>query len=99
VVLRFLNSQSLLSDSAICAPNGMLRAAKSARIAPLPAFCKTARADLLRADYMDRTGLGRRSMGATLGGKCALGHGRITIMLLPGCALAARGAPRAAPIL
>ena len=47
-----------------------------------PPVCKTAPADLLRADYMARTGLGRRSMGATLDGKCAImGHGRITIML------------------
>eukprot|EP01047_Picozoa_sp_COSAG01_P128427 COSAG01_NODE_57781_length_310_cov_0.729858_1_plen_82_part_10 len=31
-----------------------------------PRTCRIAPADLLRADYMARTGLGRRSMGATL---------------------------------
>ena len=46
-----------------------------------PHACRTAPADLLRADYMARTGLGRRSMGATLDGSAAVGHGRITIML------------------
>ena len=43
--------------------------------------CRTAPADLLRAGYMARTGLSRRSMGATLDGSAVVGHGRITIML------------------
>ena len=46
-----------------------------------PHACRTAPADLLHADYMPWTGLGRRSMGATLDGSAAVGHGRITIML------------------
>ena len=55
-------------------------------LADVAAACKTAPADLLRADYMARTGLGRRSMGATLDGSAAVGHGRITIMLPVRCA-------------
>ena len=46
-----------------------------------PHAYRTAPAVVLRADYMPRTGLGRRSMGATLDGSAAVGHGRITIML------------------
>ena len=41
----------------------------------------TAPAVVLRAYYMPRTGLRRRSMGATLDGSAAVGHGRSTIML------------------
>ena len=59
-----------------------------------PHACRTALADLLRADYMARTGLGRRSMGATLDGSAAVGHARITIMVM---VPVWRPPPRAAP--
>ena len=59
-------------------------------VSPRHYACRTAPADLLRASYMARTGLRRRSMGATLDGSAVVGHGRITIML------PVRRAPRAA---
>ena len=46
-----------------------------------PHAYRTAPAVVLRTDYMPRTGLGRRSMGATLDGSAAVAHGRITIMV------------------